>query len=123
MSDMELYEGGFADFMGMLAEIGQNVSEENVMKALEAGAKEFTEDVRALPQRRSRVSTPGYTHLIDTVTYQRSRGEVVTGWGKYYGPMVEGGTIKMREGTPHMDPTYQRNTGKYQKTMGKVLFG
>lgn len=122
MSDINLYEDGITDFLKILGEIDKNTSEENIMKALEAGAKEFTEDVKALPQPRSRTNTPGYTHLIDTVTYQKSKGEVVTGWGKYYGPMVENGTVKM-QGTPHMEPTYLRNKGRYYKTMQKILFG
>ena len=40
--------------------------------------KEFVADVRALPRPRSQIRAPGYTHLLDTVTYQRTKNEVLT---------------------------------------------
>lgn len=61
---------------------------------------------------------PGYTHLLDTVTYEIQKDDVVVGWGKYYGPMVENGTVKM-QGTTHLRPTFERNKEKYYKDMQK----
>ena len=36
------------------------------------------------------------------------------GWGKYYGRMVEDGSVQMKKGgTPHLVPTWNRNSDKY----------
>ena len=122
MNDNDVYTDGFDEFSKMLEEFGKKTEPGNVVKVLEIGAKEFISDVRALPKPRSRMSTPGYTHLLDTVTYEKLKTEVITGWGKYYGPMVENGTAKMR-GVAHMKPTFERNSGKYYSKMQKALFG
>lgn len=122
MSDAEFYEDGFDEFSKLLEEFEKKVDKENVLKVLEIGAKEFVKDVRALPQPRSRVRAPGYTHLLDTVTYQRSKDEVATGWGKYYGPMVDRGTARAKA-VSHMNPTFEKNKGQYYKKMQNALFG
>lgn len=122
MNNSEALISGFDVFSDLLKEYAEKTDTENVVKVLEIGAKEFTDDVRALPKPMSQIRAPGYTHLIDTVTYQRSEDEVVAGWGKYYGPMVEHGTVRMR-GVAHMAPTFQRNKERYYKKMQNALFG
>lgn len=111
---------GFDDLSMLLKEY--EVTEEDAIQALEAVAKEFVSDIRKLPKPRSKVRKAGYTHLIDTVTYKRKRNEIEVGWGKYYGPMVEHGTTKMR-GTSHIKPTFSSNMHKYYKTIDTQLFG
>lgn len=122
MSEMEFYSDGFDEFSKLLEEYSKKTSESNVLDVLEYGAKEFVKDVKALPKPRSLISKGGYTHLIDTVTTRRAEKEVETGWGKYYGIMVEKGTRKMNA-QPHMKITYERNADKYHKLMNKKLFG
>lgn len=122
MSDMEIYTDGFDGFQELLKEFEKKTDVKNVLKVLESGAKEFIEDVRALPRPRSRMMAPGYTHLLDGVTYQTSKGEVLTGWSKYYGPMVENGTIKMDD-QEHMRPTFKKNKERYYGNMQKKIFG
>lgn len=122
MSDMEIYTDGFDGFQELLKEFEKKTDVKNVLKVLESGAKEFIEDVRALPRPRSRMMAPGYTHLLDGVTYQTSKEEVLTGWRKYYGPMVENGTIKM-DAQEHMRPTFEKNKERYYGNMQKKIFG
>lgn len=122
MSDMEIYTDGFDGFQELLKEFEKKTDVKNVLKVLESGAKEFIEDVRALPRPRSRMMAPGYTHLLDEVTYQTSKGEVLTGWSKYYGQMVENGTIKM-DAQEHMRPTFKKNKERYYGNMQKKIFG
>lgn len=122
MADDSLYTEGFDAFSDLLEEYQKKTTRENVLKVLETVAKEFVTDVRALPRPRSQIRAPGYTHLLDTVTYQRTKNEVVTGWGKYYGPMVDRGTRKMK-GVAHMSPTFERNKSRYYGKMQKQLFG
>lgn len=97
------------------------ISDQKVVSVLEIGAKEFAKDVRKLPRPRSNMTGSGYTHLLDTVTTKRLKSEVEAGWGKYYGPMVDRGTRKMKA-TPHMNPTYKSNQKKYYDIMKKNLF-
>lgn len=122
MSSTDFYEDGWDAFSEVLKEFEKKTDTDHVIKVLEMGAKAFVEDVRALPQPRSRIRTPGYTHLLDTVTYQRSKDEVVTGWGKYYGPMVDRGTVRAKA-VSHMVPTFERNQKQYYKKMQDALFG
>ncbi len=119
---MEIYDDGFELFSDLLKKYEEETSKDSVMKVLEIGAKEFVEDVRKLPKPISQIRAPGYTHLLDTVTYRRTSEDVVTGWGKYYGPMIENGTIRTRA-TPHIQPTFERNKEKYYKKMQNALFG
>ena len=56
---------------------------------LEIGAKEFVKDLLKLPKPISKIRTSGYTHLITTFCYQKTKNnEIEVGWGKYYGPLV-----------------------------------
>lgn len=114
MSDIRVYDEGFTELEDMLSDYLGKV--DNVTEILEIGAKSFINDVKRLPKPRSNVSKSGYTHLLDTVTYKKIKGEVEAGWEKYWGPMVEKGTTKMR-GTPHFAPTFRRNKEKYYKLM------
>ena len=54
--------------------------------------------------------------MLDSVTYRKENGDVVAGWGKYYGRMVEQGTKKMRA-VPHFATTFERNKEKYYDAM------
>ena len=120
MSEMDFYENGFDELSKLLE--GYQISEEDTMGALEESAEMFVQDVRKLPKPRSAIKAAGYTHLLDTVTYRKNKGEIEVGWGKYYGPMVEHGTRKMN-GTPHIKPTFQSNKDKYFRAIQKRLFG
>lgn len=114
MSDLNVDVDGLKELEELLAKYADKT--ENVVEILEAGAKEFVEDVRRLPKPRSRIRKAGYTHLLDTVGYRRKNGEVETGWDKYYGPMVEKGTKKM-SATPHFAPMFRKNKEKYYNAM------
>lgn len=113
---------GFSEFEEMLKEVSANMDEENILSVLENGAEQFVKDVKALPRPRSLISKPGYTHILSTISHRRNKGEIETGWGKYYGPMLEKGTNKM-SARRHMKTTFQTNSEKYYKTMTSKLFG
>ncbi|MBS5324596.1 MAG: hypothetical protein KHY34_13050 [Lachnospiraceae bacterium] len=117
---MEFYESGFGEFAELLKEF--DVNEGEVLNVMEKGARSYIQDVRKLPRPRSRMNAPGYTHLLDTVTYRRNKQEIEIGWGKYYGPMLEHGAMRMTA-VPHIGTTFERNKGKYYKTMVQELFG
>lgn len=119
MSDQELYDSGFEEFQKMM-EMYQ-ITQEHAITAMEAGVKQLVNDVRKLPKPRSQMAAPGYTHLLDTITYRKTKKEIETGWGKYYGPMVEKGTVKMK-GTPHIMTTFERNEDRYYDIMIKQIF-
>lgn len=114
MSDLHIDTDGFKELEELLEQYADKT--ENVMEILEAGAKELVSDIRRLPKPRSSVRKSGYTHLLDTITYQKINGEIEVGWGKYFGPMVEKGTNKMA-GIPHFAPTLRRNKEKYYDAM------
>lgn len=102
-----------------LTEIISNV--ENVTDVLEEGAKEYISDLSKLAKPYSKITISGYTHLIDTFSYKREKDEVVVCWGKYYGPMVERGTMRS-SASPHMEPTFEQNKEKYyHKMIDKIL--
>lgn len=111
MSNLEFYTDGFDEFSKLLESYSKNTDDEKVLSVLECGADAFAKDVRALPKPRSRISAAGYTHLIDTVTTRRNKKEIEVGWGKYYGPMVERGTKKMKAAKPHIRPTFEKTVG------------
>ena len=113
MSD-NLYDSGFDELEKLLEEYAKK--SENFLEILEVGSRALVEDVRRLPSPRSRMNGAGYTHLLDTVTYKKVNGEIEVGWGKYYGPMVERGTVKMR-GTRHLSVTFEINKEKYYQKM------
>ncbi len=89
---------------------------DNVTDILEEGAKSFTEDLLKLPKPISQIRTAGYTHLIDSFSYRKKKKEIEVVWGKYYGPMVEKGTIKMNS-KQHFYPLWDRKKGKYIQQM------
>lgn len=112
MSD-NLYVG-FEILQNQLSEIIKNV--EKPTKILEVGAKEFVKDLSKLPRPISEIRKSAYTHLIDTFAFQTQKKEVAVGWGKYYGFMVENGTIKMNA-RAHLNPLWERNKNKYYNLM------
>lgn len=89
---------------------------ENAVNVLELGAKEFVNDLLKLTKPISKIRKPGYTHLINCFAYKKKSKEVEAGWGKYYGPMLEHGTVKM-DAHEHLYPVWDRNKEKYYKTM------
>ena len=97
------------------------VTDEKALSAIETGAKMLADDVRKLPKPRSKMTGSGYTHLLDTVTTRRTKGEIEVGWGKYYGPMVENGTVRA-DAVPHVMPTFQKNKQKYYQAIDKELW-
>lgn len=112
---------GFNEFQELLGMYERNIND--VVGALEAGAKAFVADARMLPKPRSHVMKAGYTHLVNTISYRKLSDEVEITWGKYYGPMVEKGTKKMRISHPHMKPLWEKNKRKYQEIEIRKLFG
>lgn len=89
---------------------------ENAVDVLETGAKEFVGDLLKLPKPISKIRKSGYTHLIKCFAYKKKNKEVEAGWGKYYGPMLEHGTVKMNA-QEHLYPVWDRNKEKYYKKM------
>ena len=114
MSDEVYGYDGFQELSKMLEECIDKV--ENVIDVLEVGAKEFVNDLLKLSKPISQIRKSGYTHLIRTFAYRKKDKEIEVGWGKYYGPMLEGGTKNMNA-QPHVSPLWERNKEKYYKTM------
>ena len=83
-----------------------------------AGAETFLKDLNKLSKPMSQIRKSGYTHLIDSfaIDLKSHSQEIVVGWGKYYGKMVERGTEKMYA-RAHMYPLWERNEEKYYKIM------
>ncbi len=121
-SEITFDGGGFEDFEEMLKQYSENVSSDKALDAVEAGAKEFLNDLLKLPKPRSEISKPGYTHLVDSFALKREENEIKAGWGKYYGPMVEHGTKKMPK-KAHLVPLFEQNKEKYYKKMTEQIFG
>lgn len=105
---------GFQD----LAEIIEYYAKgaENAIDGIEAGAKEFVNDLLKLPKPMSKIRKAGYTHLVRSFAYRKRKDEIEAGWGKYYGPMVEHGTVNM-DANPHVYPLWDKKKEKYYKTM------
>lgn len=103
MSDLSK---GFDLFDDVLKEALDKV--DNAMDSIEAGVEEFVKDVRRLPKPRSAINAPGYTHLLDSVNYERGNKSIIVGWGKWYGPITE-------SKRPHLRSTYDNNKNKYLK--------
>lgn len=85
---------------------------DNSLDALEEGAKEYVKDANNLPKPYRQVMSAGYTHLVKSITYRREEKDISVGWGKYYGPMLERGTIKFNA-QPHLVPLWDKNRDKY----------
>lgn len=109
---------GFMNFAKVLNEYADTV--DNILDEEEKMAKEFVDDLHKLPSPRSKIIKSGYTHLIDSISYEKRSNEVVVGWGKYYGRMVEFGTRKMQP-RKHMNPTWNQNKEKYFDNLLKRL--
>lgn len=105
---------GFNELFNELNSLIQKV--ENPVSILEVGAKSFVKDLLKLSKPHSKIRSSGYTHLVDSFCYEIKNEEIVIGWGKYYGRMVEDGTIKTRS-QPHLKPTFERNKKKYYDEM------
>lgn len=117
----ELYnEQAFSDLEKTFAELMKQA--DDIQDVLQAGADEFVKDLKKLPAPRSKINKAGYTHLIDTFASKPEDDQVLIGWGKYYGPMVEKGTKKMRA-RPHLKPMWQKNADKYYKLMQDKVIG
>lgn len=89
---------------------------DNAVDVLETGAKEFVGDLLKLPKPISKIRKSGYTHLIKCFAYKKKNKEVEAGWGKYYGPILEHGSVKMNA-QEHLFPVWDRNKEKYYKKM------
>ncbi len=111
---------GFDDLIKYLDECSANVDVDKVEKVLEVGASQFVQDLMKLPKPISSIRKPGYTHLVQSFTYRKNRGQVEIGWGKYYGRMVESGTMKTKA-HPHMNPLFEKNKNKYYTAMTKAI--
>lgn len=107
------YEG-FKDLADIIEYYAKGA--DNVIDVLETGASEFTRDLLKLPKPISKIRKAGYTHLVRTFAYRKKKDEIEVGWGKYYGPMVEHGTVKMKA-NEHVYPLWNKNKEKYYKTM------
>lgn len=101
---------------GILNELIKRTEEQSVLDGIEEGVKEFVKDLLKLPRPKSQISKSGYTHLVDSFAYKRNGKNIEVGWGKYYGPMVENGTINMRA-NKHLKPLYDTNKEKYKRIM------
>lgn len=111
---------GINDLINDLEKYMKNV--QNPQDILEIGAKEFVKDLLKLTKPISKIKKSGYTHLIDSFSYQRTKNyEIEVGWGKYYGRMVEDGTSKTKA-QAHLKPTFDRHRGKYYQKMLSAFY-
>lgn len=116
---MNDFDSGFSELAEALKEY-ENKSE-HILDALKAGAEALVEDLLKLPKPRSKITKPTYTHIIDTFSYRvHENKEIEVGWGKYYGHMLERGTVAMLP-KPHIKPTWESNRERYMQTMIKAL--
>lgn len=109
-------DSGMEEFQQMLDGYISRINDQSALDAVEIGAKEFVKDLLKLPKPRSKVTVPGYTHLFDLFAYERTRNNIKVGWGKYYGPMLENGTVKMAR-KAHLKPLFEQNKETYYKKM------
>lgn len=107
---------GFNELEKMLSDIANETTEENVTKVLKRGADELVSTLMKLPKPMSKIRKAGYTHLVRTFYSKVNKNQVEVGWGKYYGPMVERGTKRMKA-RPHIMPTWKQNKEKIYKVM------
>lgn len=113
--------GGFEELDRILKELAGKAETSKVEEAMEKGAQMLVNDVRSLPKPRSEIAKSGYTHLLDTVLQKKYQNEIEVGWGKYYGPMVDNGTVKMRAQS-HLRSTFNKNKNKYYETMIRAIW-
>ena len=110
---------GFEELQQLLIEEARKVDKENLKQALFAGASELASDANKLPKPISRINSPGYTHLLDSISARMMQGGATgaeVGWGKFYGRMVEKGTSKMSP-RAHLIPLFERNAKNYYQTI------
>ena len=110
---------GFEELQQLLIEEARKVDKENLKQALLAGATELASDANKLPKPISRINSPGYTHLLSSISARMMEGNAVgaeVGWGKFYGRMVEKGTRKMAP-RAHLIPMFERNANNYYQTI------
>lgn len=117
MSDFD----GFLELEKELKDLISKTEEKNIMSAIEAGAKEMVEDLLRLPKPKSKISKAEYTHMIDCFAYKKEKKDYTVGWGKYYGPMVENGTARMKA-QHHLRPLFNKNKEKYYRIMINKIF-
>jgi len=104
-----MFDEGFENLEQELSQYLSN--SENVQEILEVGASEFVKDLLKLAKPKSAIRKTGYTHLIDSFTYQKIKNnEIEVGWGKTYGRIVE-------NRTPHLRPLWEKNKNKYYNLM------
>ena len=127
MIDISAFNG----FKELEEELKSYISKsEKPLQILEIGAKEFVKDLSKLPSPISKIKKSGYTHLIDTFTYNVTKNDVEVGWGKWYGRAIETGAnihIKNSNKTvfvrrTHLAPVYEKNKDKYYKLMIKDFY-
>lgn len=113
-------EQAFSDLLDEFSDYIKNA--DNVVEILQTGADAFVKDLKALPSPRSKIHKSGYTHLLDTFASRKEGSQVLVGWGKYYGPILEEGSIKMKARS-HFWPLWKRNQEKYYNKMINKLNG
>lgn len=110
---------GFEELQQLLIEEARKVDKDNLKQALLAGATELASDANKLPKPISRINSPGYTHLLSSISARMMQGGATgaeVGWGKFYGRMVEKGTSKMSP-RAHLIPLFERNAKNYYQTI------
>lgn len=107
----------YDEFNELFSELNSLIQKaEKPIAILEVGAKSFTKDLLKLSKPHSKIRKSGYTHLVDSFCYEIRKEEVVVGWGKYYGRMVEDGTTMTRS-QPHVKPVFERGKKNYYDAM------
>lgn len=109
----------FNSLIDELRSVIKNV--ENPLDIIEVGATEFVKDLGKLARPYSKIRKSGYTHLVDTFNCKRGKDEIEVGWGKYYGPIVENGSL-LAAPQPHLVPTFEKNKDKYYEKMINEIF-
>lgn len=122
MNEDDFYSAGMNEFQKIIQEYQEKFEQRRIEAAMMDGAEQLARDVRALPKPRSQIRKSGYAHLLDTVSARKGKnGEVEVGWGKYYGPMVEAGTLKMNA-QPHLRGLFKKDSNKYYNLILQRLF-
>lgn len=121
MGDMKIFgEKAFAELEDTFSDLIK--ASDDIPGVLQVAADAFIKDLKALPSPRSDISAAGYTHMLDSFATKKQGESVLIGWGKYYGPILENGSKKMRPHR-HFRPTWDRNKEKYYKLMTNKLTG
>ena len=121
MNEDDFYSAGMNEFQKIIQEYQEKFEQSRIEAAMMDGAEQLARDVRALPKPRSQIrslDTPSTGHRFGQ---KRKNGEVEVGWGKYYGPMVEAGTLKMNA-QPHLRGLFKKDSNKYYNLILQRLF-